>query len=79
VPEIPLEMNLSELPTGETRIIAALTGDPEIRTRMQSIGLRVGREIAVIRRSRFGGPLQVRIGTTDLLIRPQQAMQVILT
>jgi len=71
-------MTLSELPTGETATIAALTGQPDIRTRMQSIGLRVGREVAVIRRSRFGGPLQVRIGTTDLLIRPQQAMQVVL-
>ncbi len=71
-------MNLSQLHSGETGTISALVGDPEIRARMQSIGLRVGREIAVIRRSRFGGPLQVRIGTTDLLIRPQQAMQVIL-
>ncbi len=71
-------MTLSELPIGATGTISALTGHPDIRTRMQSIGLRVGREVAVIRRSRFGGPLQVRIGTTDLLIRPQQAMQVVL-
>lgn len=71
-------MNLSQLRSGESGTISALVGDPDIRVRMQSIGLRVGREIAVIRRSRFGGPLQVRIGTTDLLIRPQQAMQVIL-
>ena len=71
-------MTLSELPVGHTGTIAALTGDPQIRTRIQSLGLRVGREVAVIRRSRFGGPIQVRIGTTDLLIRPQQAAQVLL-
>ncbi len=71
-------MTLADLPTGQTGTIASLAGDPEIRTRIQSLGLRIGRDVAVIRRSRFGGPIQVRIGTTDLLIRPQQAAQVIL-
>lgn len=71
-------MTLADLPPGHQGTIAALEGDPEIRTRIKSLGLRVGRDVAVIRRSRFGGPIQVRIGTTDLLIRPQQAAQVIL-
>lgn len=71
-------MTLADLPTGQTGTIAALSGDPDIRIRIQSLGLRVGREVAIIRRSRFGGPIQVRIGTTDLLIRPQQAAQVLL-
>jgi ferrous iron transport protein A len=69
---------LADLPTGQSGTIAALSGDPDIRIRIQSLGLRVGREVAVIRRSRFGGPIQVRIGTTDLLIRPEQARQVLL-
>jgi ferrous iron transport protein A len=72
-------MTLAELPTGHTATISALDGDPEIRTRIQSLGLRVGRDVAIIRRSRFGGPIQVRIGTTDLLIRPKQAQLVRLT
>jgi ferrous iron transport protein A len=71
-------MTLADLPTGQSGTIAALSGDPDIRIRIQSLGLRVGREVAVIRRSRFGGPIQVRIGTTDLLIRPEQARQVLL-
>jgi ferrous iron transport protein A len=71
-------MTLADLPTGHTGTIAALNGDPDIRIRIQSLGLRVGRDVAVIRRSRFGGPIQVRIGTTDLLIRPAQAEQVVL-
>ena len=71
-------MTLADLPTGQTGTIAALSGDPDIRIRIQSLGLRVGREVAIIRRSRFGGPIQVRIGTTDLLIRPEQAAQVLL-
>ncbi|MGD8843853.1 MAG: FeoA family protein [Gammaproteobacteria bacterium] len=71
-------MTLADLPTGQSGTIAALSGDPDIRIRIQSLGLRVGRAVAVIRRSRFGGPIQVRIGTTDLLIRPEQARQVLL-
>jgi len=71
-------MTLADLPTGQTGTITALSGESDIRMRIQSLGLRVGREVAIIRRSRFGGPIQVRIGTTDLLIRPQQAEQITL-
>ncbi|MCB1734372.1 MAG: ferrous iron transport protein A [Gammaproteobacteria bacterium] len=71
-----MSTTLNELPLGQTAVICAIGGDGELRTRIQSMGLRVGRAVAVIRRSRFGGPLQVRIGTTDLLIRPQQALLV---
>ena len=69
-------MTLNELPPGANATITGLPSDPELRLRIQSLGMRIGRRVAVIRRSRFGGPLQVRIGTTDLLIRPQQALQV---
>jgi ferrous iron transport protein A len=37
------------------------------------MGLRAGRQIEVVRRARGGGPLQVRVGMTDLIIRPVQA------
>ena len=37
------------------------------------MGLRVGKEVRVLRRARAGGPLQVRVGLTDLIIRPMQA------
>ncbi|MCB1737638.1 MAG: ferrous iron transport protein A [Gammaproteobacteria bacterium] len=67
---------MNELPLGQTAVVRAIGGDAELRARIQSMGLRAGRQIAVMRRSRYGGPLQVRIGTTDLLIRPQQALLV---
>lgn len=71
-----LDMTLAELPIGRIATISALLGDAEIRIRIQSLGLRVGRQVAVIRRSRFGGPLQIRLGTSDLIIRPAQAAQI---
>lgn len=69
---------LADLLPGQTGVIATIEGDPELRTRIQSVGLRPGRHVAVIRRSRFGGPLQVRLGTSDLVIRPQQAAHIML-
>jgi ferrous iron transport protein A len=69
-------MTLNDLDTGASATITGLPQDAELRLRIQSMGLRIGRRVAVIRRSRFGGPLQIRIGTSDLLIRPQQAAQV---
>lgn len=71
-------MTLSELPRGQTRRIVGLGGDPETRLRIQSMGLRIGQPVSIVRRASFGGPLQVRLGTTDILIRPQQASQVAL-
>jgi ferrous iron transport protein A len=70
-------MNLNELPAGHSATITRLPVDPDLRCRIQSLGLRIGRRVAVIRRAGMGGPLQVRVGTTDLLIRPQQAAQVL--
>lgn len=69
---------LADLLPGETGTIVEVRGEPELRTRIQSVGLRPGRRVAVVRRSRFGGPLQVRLGTSDLIIRPQQAAQIVL-
>ena len=69
---------LADLLPGQAGTITEIRGEAELRTRIQSLGLRVGREVAVIRRSRFGGPIQVRVGTTDLLIRPKQASLVVI-
>jgi len=67
---------LADLLPGRHATITDLTGDPELRTHLQSLGLRPGRRVTVVRRSRFGGPIQIRLGTSDLLIRPQQASTI---
>ena len=43
---------------------------------MRAMGLRAGREVVVVRRSRLGGTMQVRVGGTDLIIRPREARLV---
>ncbi|PKM43661.1 MAG: ferrous iron transport protein A [Gammaproteobacteria bacterium HGW-Gammaproteobacteria-1] len=72
-------MTLEQLPPGQRAVICEVTGDEALRARMLALGLRLGREVAVIRRARLGGPLQVRIGTTDLVVRRREARLIKLT
>lgn len=66
-------MTLEQLPAGQRARISEVQGDDGLRARMFALGLRVGREVAVIRRAAWGGPLHVRIGTTDLVMRRREA------
>lgn len=66
-------MTLDQLEPGDYALILDVDAEPALRTRIEAMGLRVGRQIRVVRRARGGGPLQVRVGMTDLIIRPLQA------
>lgn len=66
-------MTLEQLSVGQKATILSLDGDEGLRARMFALGLRSGREVAVIRRARLGGPLQIRIGSTDLMVRRSEA------
>ena len=37
------------------------------------MGFRAGKKIKLIRRANFNGPLHVRIGTTDVILRESEA------
>ena len=47
--------------------------DDALRQRLQALGFRSGKDIEIIRKASFGGPVQVRIGTTDILLRQTEA------
>jgi ferrous iron transport protein A len=66
-------MTLDQLDPGSSAFILDVVAEPALRTRIEAMGLRAGRQIEVVRRARGGGPLQVRVGMTDLIIRPVQA------
>ncbi len=67
---------LSTLAPGETATIAAIHTDGPLHQRLLAMGFRTGKIIEVIRRARFSGPLQVRIGTTDILLRRNEADKI---
>ena len=68
-------INLSSLGRGETAIILGVHGSDGIRHRLQAMGLRTGREAEVIRCSRLG-PMQIRIGSINLIMRRRDAARV---
>ena len=66
-------MTLAQLPVGRSACIDEVDGEAGVRDRMYALGLRAGREVAVIRRSGLNGPLHIRIGSTDLMMRVREA------
>ena len=67
--------NLSNLRKGETALITGIHAPDGIRHRLQAMGLRTGREAEVIRRPRLG-PMQIRIGSVNLIMRRCDAARV---
>lgn len=71
-PSIPL----TELKPGQNGIIARLKVDEALYQRLTAMGLRIGRPIRVIRRAAMSGPIQVRVGLTDLILRRADALNI---
>ncbi len=68
--------NLTDLASGESATILAIQTDDALRQRLLALGFRVGKRIELIRKASFSGPLQVRIGTTDILLRKNEAAKI---
>lgn len=58
---------------GEKATIKEIHAPQEIRSRLSSLGLIIGKQVELIRRASFSGPLHIRLGTTDVIIREKNA------
>lgn len=72
------ELKLSSLREGESACIIGIHAPDAIRQRLQSMGLRTGRQAEVIRCSQQG-PMQIRVGSIDLIMRRRDAARVAIT
>lgn len=68
-------INLSSLGIGERAFITGIHAPDGTRQRLQSMGLRTGREAEVIRSPRLG-PMQIRVGSIHLIMRRSDAARV---
>jgi Fe2+ transport system protein FeoA len=68
--------SLAALKPGETATIAAVHTDQALSYRLAALGFRVGKRIEMVRTARFSGPLHVRIGATDVMLRRKDAQQI---
>lgn len=71
-----LPYNLSALLAGEQATISAIIAEPALGQRLNALGFKVGRTITVIRRASFNGPMHVRLGATDIILRPKDATRI---
>jgi Fe2+ transport system protein FeoA len=68
---------LLQLATGTDATLSAIHADAALRLRLAAMGFRIGQRIRMIRKGVFAGPLHVRLGTTDVILRRSQARQIV--
>ncbi|GET37459.1 FeoA family protein [Microseira wollei] len=74
-----LRIHLASLQPGQIGTIAALQAEESLQQRLQALGFRAGRQVEMIRRAWFGGPLHVRVGTTEVMLRRSEAKEIHVT
>ena len=71
--------SLTQLAIGQPATISAIEADESLFHRLSALGFRVGKPLSIIRRANFNGPLQVRLGTTDIILRAAEAARIHIT
>jgi ferrous iron transport protein A len=71
--------SLNNLNPGEYATIRAIDAEEGLYQRFNALGFRVGKRIELVRRAQFLGPLHVRIGSTDVILRRADAHRVQVT
>ena len=69
-------ITLTTLQPGEFATIVAIHAEEALHQRLLALGFRSGKQVKLIRKAGFSGPLQVRIGTTDILLRSGEAGKI---
>ncbi len=68
--------NLAVLQPGQSAIITGMRFEMTFAFRLAAMGFRIGKRVQVIRSACFAGPLHVRIGFTDIMLRRNEARQI---
>ena len=69
-------LTLAHLHPGDTATIVSIHAEEALHQRLLALGFRSGKRIELIRMASFSGPLQVRVGTTDVLLRRNEAAKI---
>ncbi len=72
----PVLVPLNRLAPGEQGTIRAVHAEERLQRRLAALGIRAGRPVLLLRRARFGGPLHLRIGSTEVMLRPAEAERI---
>jgi ferrous iron transport protein A len=72
-------VHLALLLAGQVGIISEISTEPALHQRLSALGFRVGQQVTVLRRAWLSGPLHIRIGTTEVMVRCRDAKAVGIT
>lgn len=67
---------LNQLRPDHVGTIETIHAGQDLRRRLAGLGLRLGIRVRVIRQSPLDGPIQVRVGHTDLILRRADAAHI---
>jgi ferrous iron transport protein A len=67
---------LAGLQAGDIATIVSIHAEEALHLRLLALGFRTGKQIEMIRKASFSGPLQVRVGTTDVMLRRAEAAKI---
>ncbi|MEB3296513.1 MAG: FeoA family protein [Cyanobacteriota bacterium] len=71
-------LRLVDLLPGHFATVERLSAEPGLRQRLEALGLRPGQSVQMLRRAWWSGPLHVRVGMTELMLRRRDAHGVTL-
>ncbi len=71
-----MHTSLDHLFPSQTGTIETIDVSPELGRRMAALGLRPGRRVEMVRAAPLRGPLQIRIGHTEIIIRRIDAAKI---
>lgn len=66
-------MTLDQAEVGASVKVLALSFDEELSRRINALGIRIGATLTILRQATFNGPIHIRVGTTELMMRVTQA------
>lgn len=69
-------VRLTDLAPGQHAQVAAVHSTEHLAHRLAALGFRAGKPLQIMRHGALLGPLQVRLGTTDVILRRSEAAQI---
>lgn len=69
-------ISLDSLQPGESATIRAIDAEQGLHQRLGALGFRIGKRVELVRCARFRGPLHIRIGSTDVIMRRAEAHRI---
>ncbi|MBP9714447.1 MAG: ferrous iron transport protein A [Sterolibacterium sp.] len=74
--EARVPRKLDDLIPGQTAVIESVHVDEALHHRLSALGFRVERTVQLLRRGICSGPLHVRLGATDVMLRQTEARRI---